>query len=396
MLGPTVSNGAKTIMLAGGGSGGHLMPGLAIAERLIERDPSVRCMFLCSDRPLDVAILSQAGVVHRVLPAQPLARTPFPGAVVRFIRGWRSARRVTAQLIEAERALGRNVSVVSLGGFVAAPAIRQASRMGLKTFMVNLDAVPGKANRLIAGRVDVLVSAVPVRSGGRRFADARVVGMPIRRNAVSKESVHACRARFGLALNVPVLLVLGASQGAGTFNRLMLSLLDDADAISTLRTWQVLHITGPVTGTGEGRAILEAAYKQAGVHAAVMEFCEEMGRAWRAADLALSRAGASSVAEAEANAIPTLFAPYPWHKDEHQRFNALPLINTGKAWLARDEIHPTANLAGMGRRLVVLMADSAAREDARRRLLGASSPDAASVVAEILLGDLPERPTKRK
>ncbi len=380
-----MNSGAVTIMLAGGGSGGHLMPGLAIAERIAERDSGARCLFLCSDRALDATILRTAAAEFHALPAQPLAWRPFPSALQRFVRGWGATRRTTAGLIERELSAGRRVRMVSLGGFVAAPAVTEARARGLRTAMVNLDAVPGKANRLIARRIETLVTAVPTRAGGKRFAAARCIGMPIRRSALARADAQECRARFGLDPAAPVLLILGASQGAGTFNRLMLGLLERVQARSVLARWQVLHLAGPRAEANENAAALTEAYARAGVRAKALDFCDAMGDAWGAADLALSRAGASSVAEAEANAVPTLFAPYPWHRDQHQRFNALPLVEAGKAWLTTDHVAASANLEGMGAELVGLLNDEAARRTARSLLKTHPPGDAAGIVADLLL-----------
>src|SRR5690606_17293760 len=152
---------------------------------------------------------------------------------------------------------------------------------------------------------------------------------PIRRAALASADAAECRRRLGLDPDRRTLLVTGASQGAESLNRFMATFAERRP--EALRDWQVIHLAGP-RQIGD----LRSAYERAGVPAAVFEFLDAMGEAWGAADLALSRAGASSVAEAVANRVPTIFAPYPWHKDQHQKRNAEPLIDAGGAWLVDD------------------------------------------------------------
>ena len=149
------------------------------------------------------------------------------------------------------------------------------------------------------------------------------------------------------------LLVTGASQGASSLNALMVAFaLKHRDLLSH---WQVLHLAGP--RSSPSAAELDAGYARAGVRALVLPFLNEMGLAWGAAELALSRAGANSVAEAEANRVPTVFVPYPYHADLHQEANAKPLVDDGAAVLAYDKLDVTANLESIGRPLEALMAD---------------------------------------
>jgi UDP-N-acetylglucosamine--N-acetylmuramyl-(pentapeptide) pyrophosphoryl-undecaprenol N-acetylglucosamine transferase len=172
----------------------------------------------------------------------------------------------------------------------------------------------------------------------------------VRASAVASESPAQCREKLGLDAQTPTLLVTGGSQGAGSINALMLAILQsDADA---LRGWQVIH----QTGAGADPAI-EGAYCSAGVRALTQPFFDTMGLAWKAADLAVTRCGAGAVAEAWANHTPCLFLPYPYHRDEHQRWNAQPLADRGGAIIERDLIEPGHNLAQAGALLRALLGD---------------------------------------
>lgn len=364
------------VIFAGGGSGGHLFPAVAVAERVRERIPDAEVVFLCSQRRIDESILSQASEAFVPLGAQPLVWRPFPAALWRFALGWRRAVARTRAVLEERRAASRPTVVALMGGFVAAPAARAARAAGLPVVLVNLDVVPGKANRLAARFASRLVSAVPCPDFPA--FNREVVGMPIRRRAIATAPPEECRRRLGLAPDRLTLLVTGASQGAGTLNRLVTDLIREHPA--AFNGWQIVHLTGEA----DFEEVREG-YAGRAAPTVVLPFLSEMALAWGAADLALSRCGASSVAEAVANRVPTLFSPYPWHRDQHQRLNAQPWVDAGLAWLETDRIDPQENLDLLGRRLLALMADAPARARVRTALAERPAGDAAGAIADLLL-----------
>ncbi|MCH8315729.1 MAG: glycosyltransferase [Planctomycetes bacterium] len=362
---------ARTLLFAGGGSGGHISPGLAIAERLVELDPTVRCVFACSERAIDAAMLSEAGVAYERMPASVFSARPLP--LLRFLGNYRRTKRTAGELIERENVL----DVISLGGFVSAPVVAAAKASGATVTLVNLDDPPGKANRWIARRCDRVLSAIELRGVGG-FAHQRV-GMPIRRNSVASCDQATCRERLGLDPAKRTLLVTGASQGAGSINRFVPHFA--AGQPGAFAQWQVYHLAGRSSVDEVRRA-----YAEAKVSAVVESFQNCMGLAWGAADLALSRAGASSVAEAWANAVPTIFMPYPYHTDLHQRRNAEPMAALGGAIIETDRIEAARNVADVGPTLAALMED-VARRDAMRAALRSHKPaDGAKEIAQIVLG----------
>lgn len=376
---------APLIIFAGGGSGGHLFPALAIAERLCEVAPGARSLFLCSQRRIDQSILSGAGVEFIALPAQPMTWRPFPRAQIRFASGWaRSVRRTTRELRERSTAT-RPTAIALMGGFVAAPVARAARKCALPAVLVNLDVAPGKANRLIARFASKVVSAVPCPNHPQ--FSRTILGMPIRRQAVATESAAVCRARLNLDPDKPTLLITGASQGAGTMNRLLMDLVKAKPG--KFDGWQVLHLTGPLDCEEVTRA-----YAQAGVSARVLPFCTNMASVWGSAELALSRCGASSVAEALANGVPTLFSPYPWHRDQHQRLNAIDHVKAGQAWMVDDAIDPRENVETMGRYLLELMGDPVARAAVRVRLTQTPRAEAALSIARLLCNEAARTATR--
>jgi len=315
-------------------------------------------------------MLREADAEFVPIPAEPLSFQP--GKLFRCITASVRGRRAARVLLRDAHV----AHVVALGGFVTFPVVAAARSLGVPVLLVNLDAAPGKANRWVAGRARRVLSAVPT-AALPNFAE-RVIGMPIRRVAIAPSDPVSCREALGLRGAWPTLLVTGASQGASSLNELLIELARRRRELFS--GWQVFHLCGQ----GD-RGALERAYASADIHAKVEPFLHRMGLAWGAADLALSRAGANSVAEAAANAVPTLFAPYPYHKDLHQKFNAQPLVDDGCAAMELDRIGAMENLDGLGRALGDLMTDPARRRAMRERLLARPREDAATTIAKILL-----------
>lgn len=365
--------GMRSIVLAGGGTGGHISPGLAIAERIRAIDSSVRIVFACSSRAIDAAMLTDAGAEYHPVRAEGFSLNP--KKLLRFVRGIKRGRDDARRLI----AEVRPAWVVCLGGFVTPPVVAAAAAAGIPILLVNLDATPGRANRWVHRYATRTISAVAVpKIPG--FAEA-VIGMPIRRVAIAPASAELCRAEVGLDPHSPVLLITGASQGSQSLNDLAVAMARSHGA--AFRDWQVLHLCG--SNPAGGIARYERAWREAGIRAAVLPFLHRMGVAWGAAELALSRAGASSVAEAQANRVPTIFAPYPYHKDMHQRENAKPLVDAGAALMEVDAVDPESNLGGLGARVIELMASGGRRLEIRRALSEFPPPDSAERIAEFLV-----------
>ena len=365
------STSEGSIVLAGGGTGGHIAPGIAIAERLAELAPQLDRVFACSTRAVDARMLEHVGADY--MPIQAEGLSPRPLKLVRFVRAFMAGRAEARELL-AER--GARV-VVALGGYVTGPVVLAASAMRVPVLLVNLDATPGKANRWVARRARRVLSACATPSMPA-FAE-KIVGMPVRQAALASLPREECAARLGLERGFRTLLITGASQGATSLNELMQLLLTRERA--AFGEWQVLHLIG-----NADRTPIERSYRDAGVRAQVIPFLHEMGLAWGAADLALSRAGANSVAEAILNAVPTVFAPYPYHADLHQKWNAKPYHDEGVCVLCEDAIDAQRNAlpggSSLGATLIDLLCDHARRETMRAALLARPRQDAATEIAK--------------
>lgn len=361
-----VKSPRASIVLAGGGTGGHISPGIAIAEALQEVAPEFDRVFACSTRAVDARMLEHVGADFTPIEAEGLSLQP--AKLLRFARSFLAGRAAARALLEHRRAC----AVIALGGYVTGPVVDAARKLRIPVLLVNLDATPGKANRWVARHARRILTACPTPSRPD-FAE-RVVGMPVRRAAIASLSPRAARERLGLDPGLHTLLVTGASQGAASLNELLRLLLEQERA--AFGGWQVLHLVG-----NADPAPMEAAYRAASVRARVVPFLHEMGLAWGAADLALSRAGANSVAEALLNAVPTVYAPYPYHADLHQKWNAQPSHDEGIAVLCDDLIDAARNRATLGAALVSLMTDQARRDAMRTKLLARPREAAAHDIA---------------
>ncbi len=367
-----------TFIFAGGGTGGHLFPALAIATALAERlgATNVRSVFVCSDRPLDAEILTAEDVEHVALHARPFSIRP--RGFARFARHWGQSVRESRLLIQRLRREhpDSQLHLVAMGGFVAPPVVQAARVERLPISLVNLDAVPGKANRWVARRAGQVLTAARVTA--RYAAGWTQVGPIVRPTALARGTREECRQRLGLDPSRPTLLICGGSQGARSINLFM---LEFAKAHSgALQPWQILH----QTGAGEAEAVA-LAYEGHQITATVQPFVAEMGDWWGAADLAVARSGAGTCAEAWANRVPCLFLPYPFHKDQHQRHNAAALTEAGGAVIETDLIDPAKNVDQAGRTLLELLQDAPKRDRMRQGLAALGPADGASRVAQLLL-----------
>jgi UDP-N-acetylglucosamine--N-acetylmuramyl-(pentapeptide) pyrophosphoryl-undecaprenol N-acetylglucosamine transferase len=274
-------------------------------------------------------------------------------------------------------------AVLGLGGFAAAPLVRQARRAGVRCGLLNPDVVPGLANKNLATRVEAIFTQFAgsaSRFGRHAQARIRCVGCPVRRHLREADRDEALRA-FGLRSDRKVLLVLGGSQGAASINAAVEALAGDLAGVA--ETWQILHITGSDS---------PAARRPSGpLASARVPYCRRMDRAYAAADLALSRGGASTIAELAATGTPAVILPYPYHRDQHQRLNAAALVEAGAGMVCDDRKDPGANAAALRESLLPLLRDEARLADLRAAAARLAETDAAGEVAQWLLASADPR-----
>ncbi|MBO6514210.1 MAG: UDP-N-acetylglucosamine--N-acetylmuramyl-(pentapeptide) pyrophosphoryl-undecaprenol N-acetylglucosamine transferase [Phycisphaerales bacterium] len=366
------------VVFVGGGTGGHLYPALAIIEQLKEIDPDIKTHVVCSERRIDSAILESEGAVFSTIPAV----SPSGGVkgYARFVLRWGPSVRGVRSVIREMKNDCDRVVVVSMGGFVSAPSAMSARAEKCELVLVNLDAVPGRANRWIGKRADRAFTAARVVGDDARFA-SWVQTRPIVRGFAGRRGLERANAEFGLEQGLKTLLVTGGSQGARSVNRFMVEMARrHSDAFAG---WQVLHQVG---GGDNGEAVA-IGYRDAGVQAVVVEYIEEMGAALKIADCAVGRCGAGTVAECWAAGVPAVFLPYPYHADEHQKHNAAVLVEAGGAVVCDDRIDPEKNIEAHGGMLDGLLKDGDRLGSMRAALVGLGPADGAAEIARSLVGD---------
>jgi UDP-N-acetylglucosamine--N-acetylmuramyl-(pentapeptide) pyrophosphoryl-undecaprenol N-acetylglucosamine transferase len=363
-----------TYIFAGGGTGGHLYPALAVAEQLLIAEPDAAIVFACSNRPIDRRVLSDVDYAVVPQPIRPLPRRI--GAVPGFLRTWRQSGKLARTLLDDLQPS----AVLGTGGFAAAPLVKQAAKAGLPVAMLNPDAVPGKANKYLAKYVDVVftqfestASMFPAKFASR----AKAVGCPIRSGFSGADRAEAMEY-FSLDPNRKTLFVNGGSLGAATINVAM-ALIDD-DLGEFAEQWQLLHVAGMSKVTE-----IEDQDGPGAMRPIVLEYCDRMDLAYAAADLSLCRGGASTAAELAASGTPGLIMPYPYHKDDHQRLNAAPLEDSGAAIICKDAADGAQNATMLRETLLPLLGDSDRLAKMRTAAVSMARPDAAKDVADWML-----------
>ena len=294
-------------LLVAGGSGGHLIPALALAERL---GSSGSCLILSTSRPVDRIVAHGSGLEWMTVDLKPLApwwRWFSPGYTLHQCRAirhvWRSIRQVQPDV------------VVGFGGYLSAVGILAGYLSQFPTVIHEQNVLPGRANRWLSFLADeVAVSFSETKDHLTPRARVEVTGNPIR-SAMGKVEFEQARAYFGFDLKRPVLLVMGGSQGSSAINAVSLAMWEGRSWEDRQRI-QVLHLAGLAQATE-----VEVAYRRWGIHARVFPFLKEFHMALAAASLAIARAGATVIAELMAVQLPALLIPYPY-AGGHQRANA--------------------------------------------------------------------------
>ncbi len=363
---------ARTVLLAGGGTGGHLYPGLAVAEALKALDPDFKPVFLCTQRELDRTILSSTG--FDFIPQSIVPPVKTIAGLVRFWKSWRETQDLVRRILKSHQP----VFVLGLGGYAAGAAVKLAGQKGLPAGILNQDVIPGKANQFLMRHVKAVFCQYEqtrqhVSSGHQHRI--RVTGCPIRANICHLPTHESAAARLGIDASLNTLVVTGASQGAQTVNQAVLASLKSL----RLQGWQILHLAGK-----DHAPAVQAGYQQLSVPARVIDFTPAMADVWAVATLAVSRSGASSCAELTACGVPSILMPYPFHKDMHQRVNARVLQQAGAAVLIDDTKDAAKNSEMLHPILESLMYDQARRQTmagAARRL---GRPQAAAEVADAI------------
>ena len=356
------------IAIACGGTGGHLFPGLAVADIL--RDRGCEVALLVSSKEVDQqAVKGAAGMRIVTLPAVGLQNRNYFSFARSFWTSFRAARKLFKERPPA--------AVLAMGGFTSAPPVFAGRMLGAKTFLHESNAIPGRANRMLAPWVDAAFIGFPEAAARLGAKKITVTGTPVRAqfsaDAMAQHPAAACRAALGLAPDRPTVLVVGGSQGARGLNDLILSALPQL----ARNDWQWLHLTGAADFEK-----VQSAYLNHGIQAVVKPFLAEMDQALGAATACVSRAGASSIAELAALRLPAVLVPLPTAADNHQHFNAMAVEKNGAARLLGQLKSDPEKVAAV---LTELMGDRALRQQMQAALARWHAPRAAAAIAEAIL-----------
>ena len=313
------------VVLAGGGTAGHISPALALADALRRADPSAALTFLGTERGLETRLVPQRGYELAVIPPVPLPRSLTPRLLT-----------VPGRLAAAIGAAGRVLeeteadALVGFGGYVSTPGYLAARRRRVPIVVHEANPRPGLANRIGARLTRHVFTGNPDAS----LPHARYIGIPLRREITEldrRELAGKARAHFGLRPDLPVLLVTGGSQGARSLNQAAAAAAGSILAAGV----QLLHVTGP---RAEGMPAPEAGERPptgTGPAHLVVPYMDRMDLAYAAADLVLCRAGAMTCAEVAAVGLPAAFVPLP-HGNGEQRLNAEPIVRAGGGLVVED------------------------------------------------------------
>ncbi|HWO21685.1 MAG TPA: undecaprenyldiphospho-muramoylpentapeptide beta-N-acetylglucosaminyltransferase [Kofleriaceae bacterium] len=358
-------------MIAGGGTGGHLFPGVAIAEELRARAPDAPVRFIGTARGIEARVLPELGWDLELIQVSGLKTVGALGAV-------RGLFRLPRALWQARRAVKawRPDAVIGVGGYASGPVVLMARLAGVPTAICEQNSIPGLTNKIL-GRIARAVF-LSFEESRRFFRPKKVVmsGNPVRRALIAALAKPAGAAEPAAAPETREVSVLisGGSQGAVAVNELASQALISLAKADPSLALAITHQTGE-----KDLEATRARYAEAGVPAECHAFIRDMAATYRRADLVIGRAGATTVAELAIAGKPAIFIPYPFAADNHQELNAREMAEAGAALMFRQADLSADKLAEALRPLLA--------DPARRRAMGAAmsalaKPAAAAAVVD--------------
>lgn len=347
------------VVVAGGGTGGHLFPGIAVAGEFRVRNKDSKILFVGAGRPIEKEALARAGFPQRTI-------------AIEGIKGrglWaktRAAMKIPAALLRSAGILGEMQAdiVVGMGGYAAGPVALAAWFKRIPVVVCEQNTVPGITNRMLFPVAKRIYVSFENTRGNINPLKKRVSGNPVRQQILD--------ASLGIQpTDTFTILVVGGSQGAHAIN---LAVVHALPLLQQQRKMRIIHQTGV-----EDRERVETAYRQAGIDAEVKTFFHDMARRYTRADLVVCRAGATTVAELTALGKAAIFIPYPFAADNHQELNAKTLVDAGAAQMVLEQDLTGEELAG---RLDALAANPGLLAAMADRSLKLGKPGAARQIVD--------------
>jgi len=314
---------AENFALAGGGTGGHIFPALAIAAELKRVMPKININYLGKKDSLEEKLAKSYGWKFNPIPARPLRRKLAPSNLLIPFTVMRGSA-LTRSIMQKENITG----ILGTGGYVSVPALKGARKARIRIFLQEQNSYPGLATRLFAKNADLVFLAY---SKAAEYLSPKTnvfqVGNPLRPDFALASRDEGLKF-FGLPADKKTLLVFGGSQGALALNRKLkssLARLKDSGNIQII--WQI---------GGYDFQTYKQAFQDSGINGVALEFIEQMKMAYAASDLALCRSGALSLAELAACGLPSILVPYPYAAENHQYHNAKAFENSGAAIVVKQ------------------------------------------------------------
>jgi UDP-N-acetylglucosamine--N-acetylmuramyl-(pentapeptide) pyrophosphoryl-undecaprenol N-acetylglucosamine transferase len=358
------------IVIAGGGTGGHLFPGVAIAEEFRRRSKENDVLFIGTNRGLEARVLPQIGF--------PLATLEVEGVKGRgLIRSLAALAKIPLSLLQSRRIIrgfGPGI-VIGVGGYASGPAVLAAHFMGLPTVIAEQNAIPGETNKILGKFADRVFVSFPETAGWFRKDRVRVTGNPIR------AAIAGAPKRERKPGDAMTLLVFGGSQGA---HRINVAVLEALPRLGDLKgRIRMIHQTGK-----DDLENVTQGYRDQALEAKVLPFITDMAAAYGEADLLVCRAGATSIAEITASGKAAIFIPFPFAVNDHQTKNAELLVNRGAAAMIPERDLTGESLSGVIRRLAQ---DPGKIEEMERNAASLGNARAAADIVDECLALLAER-----
>ena len=314
------------IIISGGGTGGHIFPAVSIANAIMAKHPDAQILFVGALGRMEMQRVPQAGYQIKGLPVRGLARPLYSpqniGVIIDYFRSKRLAKKIV-------RSFKPQVAV-GVGGYASAAALNAAESLGVPCLIQEQNSYAGKTNKMLGPKASVICVAY---DGMERFFPADKIiktGNPVRQNVVNSDiTPQDARKQFGLDPDKKTILLVGGSLGARTINESMKQHLDKVKAADVQFIWQ----TGKYYNAEMNKAVADFGEIP---NLKVVDFSSDMGAAYKAADLVISRAGASSISEFCLIGKPVILVPSPNVAEDHQTKNAMALVSKDAAIYVKD------------------------------------------------------------
>ncbi|MFO7605164.1 MAG: undecaprenyldiphospho-muramoylpentapeptide beta-N-acetylglucosaminyltransferase [Desulfurivibrionaceae bacterium] len=358
---PSPENRPLRLVVTGGGTGGHLFPGIAVAEKIMAERPGSEVLFIGTGRQVDNRVLGERPFRTAVLECGGVKGKSVAAALGALFR----LPLAFFKAVSILRGFGPDL-VLGVGGYVTGPVLLAAKTVGIPTCIHEQNSIPGLANKLTGRFVDRVFLSIPGSEGYFPSDRIRLTGNPVR------EEIMAIRDREP-GKDGPVLLVMGGSQGAHRVNELV------SEGLGEIRDqlpagFRVIHQTG-----NRDEAMVRAGYAAAGIAAEVAPFITDMAAVYGRADLVVSRAGATSLAEICVLGKPSILIPYPFAADNHQEYNARMVADRGGAIVLCEAGLESGPLAAAILRIITDPGEMKRMGDAAREV---AFPEAAAAIVK--------------